>query len=147
MNSTERTQPGDVDVTTLLALRQQGLQAKLIANQRNEFMMGKAGEVVKAVAGAAYEIGLKAPARAVYSIASLAGSVGVGLFGVVANTALNLIPTVMAGIGAYQRANPDTDESDPLDAYAGRVDEQVRSYTNAFRSGSYDIQSEVVSRA
>lgn len=125
----ERPYQGQMDVRTYEALQQMKLQQKAIGNQKLEIMLGKAGEAGKAIAGALYEVGVKAPARAAYGLASLGVQAGVGLAGVVASTAVNLIPAVMAGYAAFAHMN---EEKDPLEERAEGLNEYIRNMTKFF---------------
>lgn len=121
---------GRMDVNTYYALEQLALKNRDLDNQRIAIIADKAGNAVKAVAGAVYEVGIKAPARGLYNLASLGVQAGVGLAGVVANTALGLIPAIA---GAYAAVNSINNEKDPLEEEAQRTDEYVRNLTDLLK--------------
>ncbi len=107
-NNSKQKRPeysGRMDVNAFYALEQLALQNRALDNQRAEIMADKAVMAGKAVAGGAYEVLVKAPARGLYNLTALAGSVGVGLAGVVANTAIGVGSTIMQGYIALANAD------------------------------------------
>jgi len=88
---------GRIDVDALFALEQMDLRNRALDNQKYAINLDRAGMAAKAVAGAGYEVLVKAPARAIYGLASLGVQAGVGLAGVVANTALGVGKVVLDG--------------------------------------------------
>ncbi len=130
---------GRIDVNAFYALEQLALQNKSLDNQRAEIMADKAMMAGKAVAGGAYEVLVKAPARGLYNLTALAGSVGVGLAGVVANTALGVGRAVMDSYIALANSGESNN-----DAYSAGMNDAFRSVFG--RSASHvDIDATVVS--
>jgi hypothetical protein len=124
---------GRIDVDALFTLEQMNLHNTALDNQRTAIMVDRFGMAAKSVAGAGYEVLVKAPARAIYGLASLGVQAGVGLAGVVANTALGLIPAIAAAYAAVDSINR---KEDPIQEQANRVDEYVKNMTD-FLKGSH----------